>query len=68
MSIIVRTLLTLMLFSSCSVRPKIPLLSEVRVVDIQGNMHYYENVYMQGFNYCLVHEKDELIEYKIGKN
>jgi len=59
-------LLILTILSSCIVKPKAPFPGEVRVVDIQGNTHYYEGVYMQGFNYCLVHEKDELIEYKIG--
>ena len=58
-------LVLVILISSCAIRPKsVP--QGTRVVDVEGNIHYYEAGYMTGSNYCLVHQKDELIEYKVG--
>ena len=59
-------LVLVILISSCAIRPK-PVPQGTRVVDVAGNTHYYEAVYMTGSNYCLVHQKDELIEYMVGE-
>ena len=57
-------LLALILISSCVTRPEI--ISEgVKIVDNDGEKHFYEEVSMTGINYCLVHQMDELIEYKV---
>ena len=58
-------LVLIILISSCIIRPKSDP-QGIRVVDVEGNIHYYEAVYTEGSNYCLVHKKDELVEYKGG--
>ena len=59
-------LLALILISSCVTRPKI--ISEgVKIVDNEGEKHFYEEISMRGTNYCLVHQMNEIIEYKVGE-
>ena len=59
-------ILALILISSCVTRPKI--ISEgVKIVDNEGEKHFYEEVNMRGTNYCLVHQMNEIIEYKVGE-
>ena len=63
----IKLLLTLVILSSCVTRPEI--ISEgVKVVDDDGEKHFYEEIKMVGVNYCLVHKEDEVINYKVGKN
>ena len=63
----IKLLLTLVILSSCVTRPEI--ISEgVKVVDDDGEKHFYEEINMVGVNYCLVHQEDEVMNYKAGKN
>jgi hypothetical protein len=59
-------LLALILISSCVTRPKI-ISDGVKIVDNEGEKHFYEEVSMKGTNYCLVHQMNEIIEYKVGE-